>query len=256
MSLFEELGWRQGSVLPEEMTRSLVEHGAKEGDLAVVISQDCDVTNSCLETEPTFEVILARRAEENGEYFFGKNPRRIQFRVGETVYEASIHDRIVLSREALLALKPSSTLLEPRTKRVLATWLGRRYDREAFPTALNNRLAQRSKQIRKTLKQCRHISGLYVQTSFEELPPGTPYALKVYATIPTEIDSIDNRQAMVDALDRLCREISQCQGVEVEDQELRGEDELSIDDLRFMKRWDFGYLSEGANPPDPSAPRG
>jgi hypothetical protein len=37
--------------------------------------------------------------------------------------------------------------------------------------------------------------------------------------------------------------MNSCEGIEVENFELRSEDAITLADLRFLRRWDYDYLS-------------
>ena len=257
MSDFERQGWRQGSVLSAELAQNLL--GSKalgDGGLAVIVSQDCDVTNANLDTEPTFEVLVARPVEEhNGGLWLGKHPRRLQFNTTEGEFETSIHDRHVLDRGPLRDARPADTKLDEESLRVLGPWVARRYDRAAFPTTYNNRLRVREVQINRALKRCKLISAVFVQTSFAELGDGEEYVVRILGAIRKDDDSSEHRETATKALDQLCSHIEQCDGIAVEDHELLSESEISLDDLRYIRRLEVGYLSERATPPDPAAPR-
>lgn len=245
-------------MLPNDLGLTLIPDTAalNANDIAVVISQDCDVTNSSLELEPTFEVIIGRPVlREDGGLKHGRNPRRIQFPTSTADYEASIHDRFVLHRASLLDRRPDETTLDPTTVRSLASWLARRYDRVAFPTAFNARLKPREKTVFRELKRCGVLSAVYLLMSDEELPQESDYHVIVCGAVTREHDNPTDRETAVKALDMLCVELGKCAGIVIEDHEVRSESEITLDDLRLFRRWDVDYLSERADPPDTSAPR-
>src|SRR5271157_5709454 len=114
-------GWRQGSLLPPELIQSL-RTGARlpwhmsETDLLLVLSHDCDVTNGSFEHEPTVELLRLQGVTErdkDGRFFWGKNPRHYQIfddSTGETLlYEAFVHDRLLIPRKLLAAYCPASS---------------------------------------------------------------------------------------------------------------------------------------------------
>ena len=258
MASFEEQGWRQGSVLPRELGLMLIPDPPSLGvdDIAVVVSQDCDVTNSSLMSEPTVEVIIGRPVRsEDGGLKHGRNPRRIQFPTSAVDYEASVHERFVLDRAHLRDRRPDETTLDPATVRSLASWLARRYDRVAFPTAFNDRLKPRRKTVFRELKRCGVLSAVYLLMSPEELDQESDYVIGVCGSVTREHDNSTDRETAVKALDKLCVELGKCVGIVVTDHEVRSESEITLDDLRFFRRWDVDYLSERADPPDAPAPR-
>jgi len=245
-------------VLPNDLGLVMVPDAASLGadDIAVVVSQDCDVTNSSLVSEPTVEVIIGRPVRsEDGGLKHGRNPRRIQFPTSAFDYEASVHDRFVLDRAPLRNRRPDETTLDTATVRSLASWLARRYDRVAFPTAFNARLKSRERMVFRELKRCGVLSAVYLLLSPEELQQQSDYVIGVCGAVTREHDNPTDREAAIKALDKLCVELQKCVGIVVEDHEVRSESEISLDDLRLFRRWDVDYLSERADPPDASAPR-
>jgi hypothetical protein len=117
-------------------------------DIFVIASQDCDICCDSYEEEPMFEVVVARHLpdddSEDGNFSFGKNPRRLQMRIErlgtESLYELNINERLVVPRSFLAEAQdgPSGSL-SARDLEVFRRWLGRRYYRSALPTEFNER---------------------------------------------------------------------------------------------------------------------
>lgn len=245
-------------MLPRDLGLLLLPDTASlaEDDLAVVVSQDCDVTNSSLVSEPTVEVIIGRPVlREDGGLKHGRNPRRIQFPTSTIDYEASVHDRFVLDRAPLRDRCPDEITLVPAAVRSLASWLARRYDRVAFPTAFNIRVKPRQKTVFRELKRCGVLSALYFLMSPRELPQDSDYQVVVCGAVTREHDNPTDREDAIKALDRLCHELGKCAGIVIQDYEVRSESEITLEDLRLYRRWDVDYISERATPPEASAPR-
>ena len=90
MTAFQDRGWRQGSVLASDLVQALIP-SIQEEQIAIVVSQDCDLTHASLEMEPTFEVLIASRVlEVRPEFEHGKNPRRLHFPVGEHWFDNEV----------------------------------------------------------------------------------------------------------------------------------------------------------------------
>jgi hypothetical protein len=70
-------------VLPHKLVpEGTLPSSATTDSKLVVISHDCDLVNASFETEPFFEILIARPKatnERNSLLFNGKNPRRLQF---------------------------------------------------------------------------------------------------------------------------------------------------------------------------------
>lgn len=263
-----QLGWRQGCILPVDMVRNLQESSEKglprninELDLLIVVSHDCDVTNSSFEAEPDAEFILARCVPietKNASLFSGRNPRRFQFLVqSEQLYEISIHDRFLIPRQLLTHNAPDveRKLIKDLVKQI-CLWLSKRYFRAAFPDSFNNRIKKAQDKIRPKLQKTgQEITAIYISVSDEELESDQVYEIDIRATMQCEAyENIDLRRRAQEIIDLIGSKLNECEGIEVLDSSIVSEAEVSIDDLRILKRWDYDYISYGADTPDEIAP--
>lgn len=249
----KELGWRQGSILPADLVAPLPGNSNNEEEIFVVVSHDCDVTNSSLENEPMVEILKAKirsDKQSNGALLFGKHPRRIQFEVeisGETVYaEANAHDRLFVQRKLLLDCTPDTERnCSPLVVEQVSDWLSRRYVRSAFPDTFNNRIRPAQRHIKKALStQGQNITGIFAaMEKWDELPDNESYRFFVVATM-TDDDYSDpqKREHAQKPLDKIEQRLQACDGIDVESW-LASEGDISIADYRRMRRLDFDYLS-------------
>jgi hypothetical protein len=248
-------GWRQGSVLPTSLVNALrrakfLPDTVGLDDVVIVVSHDCDVTNGSFDTEPTVELLPLSIVTKGDSRFGFNNPRRYQFKDNgsgtEFLFVASIHDRRSVSRAALLGYTPDiGRGLETENVKRLCTWIARRYTRAAFPDAFNERTKRAIQSFPRKIKSREDLlAGIYVLVSDQELPEGEKYEIEVWATMTSEkYDDPKQRTDGQSLLDKLEASLSECEGIEVVAAELRSEAEVSLDDLRRLKRWDFDSLS-------------
>ncbi len=250
-------GWRQGSIFPSSLVSHLREHKILDEqnpgtELFIVVSHDCDVTNSSLEAEPYVDVIRARIISEekvDGNLLFGKNPRKYQFtgRLGEELNcELSIHEILRLPRGCLRDFDPDGDRqLDAEIRRGICDWIAKRYTRVAFPDAFNERVRPIVSQLRREFKKRGDLlSAIYLVAIDDELDAGNPYEIIVWATMVDEKYEIEeHRTAAQGLVDKIEEAFDSCDGIEVAEAELQSEADVSLSDLRKLKRWDFDDLT-------------
>jgi len=184
--------WRQGSVLPQGLALKLgllIESEAAER-CAVLISHDCDITNS---VEPDVEVIVGCiLSAADGTLTAGKSARTLHLpwnrASGPRVLELKAAEKRKIPKTQLVGERPDSTYRLEETAVglfVLRTWLALRYNRASFPDEFNARL-QRTKAGRDMLRVLRNhpqITGVYVKLNTrDELPTeaSAPYEVDMF----------------------------------------------------------------------------
>ena len=224
----KENGWRQGCVLRPTLVRRLIKDGAihtriqpdnrqstdffrgllvyltncfgrlrhvkalnADTDLWIVVSHDCDVTNSDFAAEPWVELLrLKLSPEKKGDLHWGKNPRRYQLADSTTgsLLEVEIHDLVRVSRWYLADDVPDDARrLDELNVRRLVRWIAQRYVRSAFADAFNDRTRPAVKRLAKHFKRNGHLlTGIYLTVSDEELDRGKDYEIDVCATMHVE----------------------------------------------------------------------
>ncbi len=188
----KELGWRQGSILPNALCEELTRGGVlgvsiEAGAVLIVVSHDCDVTNASLVNEPSVELLLGRLrsgGSSDGSLLHGRNPRRLQIPIlvsGATQYvEARAFDRFWVPRERLLGHEPDSGRACPRPALDdVVAWLVKRYNRAAFPDAFNERISKVHRHIARALAaNGRDILAVYAgMSSWDEFRGVTAHGL-------------------------------------------------------------------------------
>jgi len=253
----KENGWRQGSILLLEglpagccFEPKLPDHSADS--LLIVLTQDCDLLQEDFSKEPYVEVILATpiNGKPDGNLFYGKNPRCIQFPIGKNHFQACCHNRSRFNRRILVHCQPSTAeRISESNIGLLREWMAKRYVRPAFPDNLNLRIrgGNHGKSIQKILHSRGHLFQdiyLFCSPSDQELIEEQSYRVSIWLAVATEKA---HDKALQEEAREVCGEIntiiSNCPGIELLSCEVRAEETITLDDLRYFKPWDFDYLS-------------
>jgi len=251
------LGWRQGSILPEQLVSELRDSGlsmppAEPEELWLVLSHSCDVVNRDFDLEPHVEIVRMVRltSEADGMMAWFRNPRSCHFRASvdgaENDWKITVHDRVVIPRQRLATCSPDGTReLAVEHVRRLASWVGRRYTRAAFPDTFNERWQATRSQIHRKLKAKGHLfTAVFLMVENDELSPGVDYKVVLIGCMNTDdFADTERRREAQQLLNDLEAALAACQGICVSESLLRSESEISLDDLRLLKRWDMEYLS-------------
>ena len=230
--------------------KSVSKRGTKQ-EMWMVVSHDCDVTNGNLEAEPNVEIICLEHVEDqDGHLFWAKNPRRYQFVDGATgdsqVYQLGVHEKVSIDRVYLIDSSPDGdrTIDDENVRRV-CSWLARRYIRSAFPDEFNERTRRATIKLKKPLKKSGDaLTGVYLLVVDDELLSEEDYRITLSATMrDDEFDNPRVRQKAQELVNKLESELNSCDGIDVLESELLPERDVSLSDLRLLKRWDFDDLS-------------
>lgn len=241
-------GWTQGSILDAKQASSFAPVGASLPDDCadyVVISHPCDVVAMDFVREPFVELLSRRIVTPiDGNLTFAKNPRSWQYVESGTVYEMNIRDRCAIPRDQLANADPVGVMADAELQ-TLRRWLSNRYARSAFPDAFNERFRSASRSVTKILKQDgERISGIYLLVDGRELADPDLYEVVLIATmLDSDFDDAAMRRACAEVLGLLEVALDGCDGISVIDCSLRSERELSLSDLRELRRWDYDSLS-------------
>jgi hypothetical protein len=240
---------------------------AGDEDVFIIASQDCDICCDSYDEEPMFEVVLARRVasdKEDGNLFYGKNPRRLQLLIqqGEShdLYSLNINERLPVPRSFLAeAQDQPSGSLSARDLEVFRRWLGRRYYRSALPTEFNERCRPAQELASKQLKKHgRLITAVYLQLDprYEELDSLQSYRVYVHLTVaPETLEAPGLLQQALKAQAVFETAFAKCTGVELLGVQLISESEFSLRDIQQSARWDNSdHISYKASPPEALAP--
>lgn len=252
-------GWRQGVLLPTDFsdlqlkTLNLQKPVSAE-DLLIIVSQDCDLVHPSFEEEPFFEILVARRideAQKDANKFHGKHPRRLQFdyqRSGIiTSYEAWIPEKLNLDRRLLTRALTEYVSLDPALLSVLRIWLGKRYNRPAFPSAFNDRVVPAQAKLTERLKKKGHlITAVLIDIdTMRELTADHPYTISLYLLMRNvDYEKEECRRDALAVLAAAKEAFLKCKGIELENAQITTEEDLKVSDMRRLKSWDYAnYLS-------------
>jgi len=255
-------GWRQGSIITAEQNEvnSLEQMGLVPKDYThwLLLSHDCDIVHHDFENEPHVEIMAARFVDSSdGNLLHGKNPRRLQLKMGEQWIEFHVGTRKFIERRHLANLAPDRSIALPRDAvQSLAGWVARRYVRVGLPDSFNNRLQVQLKNINKLMaKEGSSICTVYVLLSDDiELPEEKDYRIDIVAAMRDEDhDQTEKRTEVEKALGTFCQVLSKCRGIKVENSQVRPERNISLTDIRYLRRMEFDYMSRSDSdaPPCP-----
>ncbi|MCP4446947.1 MAG: hypothetical protein GY811_16595 [Myxococcales bacterium] len=241
-------GWHQGAFLPSELLeKAAVDWGIDtESMVGVVVTQDCDLVHFSFDVEPFAEVLVAKRASRlNGNLRWAKNPRTLQLSAGKEFIDACIHDRYRLPRELLSRHSPAQEPgLDDESIRQLRSWLAHRYKRAAFPDEFNNRVKTVDGKLSKKLKAATDLTGIYILTKDDELASDEDYEVEIRATmLPSDFDDWDKQEKGQAVLDDIVAILNGVKGIRVVDHQPLSEDGFTLNDLRYLKRWDWDSLT-------------
>lgn len=254
--LIDRHGWRQGSLLPDDLRPKILasptlRNGVNAQDVLIVISHDCDVVSPNFESERFVDVLVARRVTRpDGNFSYGKNHRRLHFFLplnGALLsLECFISDVVHLDRN-LLSTSPPAGAIDSKNLHTIRHWISSRYVRASFPTAFNTRLKDRERQIRAALeKATNEIAAVHiVLDTYEELPAGAHYKVFITATMVTEkYEEKKYRAEAEKAILKFSAELAKCADIRIgDDPKVVPENLFSLDDARNSRRWDCDSMS-------------
>ncbi len=252
-SLIENAGWRQGSILPNSMVADLVARGLlpRQSDEGIwcVLTQDCDLVHHDISSEPKIEVIFARRVDKPDKgYTWSKNARELHLRDESIERSLAFHtrDRITIPRLQLCNYQPHCDSLDRESIKLLARWIARKYFRAAFPNKFNDRIGKKTEEKIKKLLQSSpgHFQEIHIQITHEELADNQDYHAIILCIAADEAsENEENYEATVELGKKFCSLLNGCKGIRVKKCEVRSRDEVTLEDLDLMQRWDFDSIT-------------
>jgi len=248
-------GWRQGAAINRESIESLIDSCIipiewQPGDIAIVVSQDCDVLNECESKVEFIRASLINPDDIQRNNLYGRSPRQLFVSLGGQSFQLDIIARFWISREALASLAPDVMLGKKEVSK-LSTWMSLRYNRAALPDVFNERIRSAESWLSKRLgrlhpEEAEHLLGLYIIVGTEEdLPLGEEYDISLLVLLASETppDLFDSLKGIFDNfVDRISATGTRVQP-EIEDGYLQRADSVTVADIRSMTRWAFDDLS-------------
>lgn len=262
--------WRQGHALTNEtaITLGLVRVDEATTAVAMVVSHDCDLTQTP-EVEPSIEIIVGGRiAAADGNFSHAKNPRRLHLPCtenGSTIYlDLRARDKRGIPKDHLATHLPNANMaLTPEDCSVLQRWLAARYRRSAFPEEFERRLDETGldKRIAKILEPLgTHLIAIFFDVDegkeLERRGSDDLYILRIDLLYSTEHDPVaafDAAEQSASAISAAFRE--RCfvagkgwQGLELVSCEPISDDAMTYRMSTQLKKWNAEYLSLRADP--------
>lgn len=263
--------WRQGHVLTNEssVALGLVQAEDSRTAFAVVISHDCDLAQSP-ETEPTVEVIVAKRVQAaDGNFTHAKNSRRLHLECtidgAESYLDMQARGKTEIKKSDLADHSPAANVvLKAEDRSVLQRWLAARYRRAAFPDEFERRLNDTG--VAKRLAKIVEPLGKQLVAVFFDVDDGIEqdrkgekdlYGLRIDLLYSTE----DDPAVALEAADKAAAAIAAAFRERCFDAvagwkwiELLGCEPISDEAMTYamstqLKRWNMDYLSLRADPP-------
>lgn len=244
---------RQGDVVSEKTFQELLKFpliklftDTPEGNFSVVLTQDCDIVQPS-SNEPFVEFIVGKQITiENGNYLYNRNPRILQIKEGECCFEFSVHNRFFIKKEDhdKIDIEKHKISLSPDNKRLLRSWMGRRYTRAAFPDKFNERAKKAFQIANKEISK--NVNCVYFEVEDREIDSlDEPYDLNIIVVVDSGIPEEEKRNiqdAYENAFD--VDGIKACSRVLTKD-------EVTLADLEKFQRWDKDCVSLSKKQPGP-----
>jgi hypothetical protein len=124
---------------------------------------------------------------------------------------------------------------------LIATWLSRRYIRVALPDAFNERARAAIETVKSALADNgEHLFAIYLLLEDEEKGVGDEYNVVVRGTMLEPDWQVGPRRVAAQiALNAIAAALNGADGINVVDSALRSEADISLHDVRAMKRWEI-----------------
>ena len=243
-------GWRQGAIIDDKSKiEKLIEGscGYRPSDspipeILVVISQDCDLLHANVENEPYIDFIAGCfDKEKDGNYFYGKNPRKLQISHNTGIIGLNIHDIVRITKDEFEKNNPkrASLTLNKNDVKQIVNWVSKRYSRAAFPDEFMNRLKKSSRPIEKLSKNrlMEFVYFIYIDIADEELNIDQNYDVILVIGVQRYLD-----QETKSEIDELFDDTFNTPGIEAE---IRVVDlyDVTYEIMENYKRFDLDYRS-------------
>jgi hypothetical protein len=248
-------GWQQGSLFSIESTHKLLGAAYPGGGARLILAtHDCDILHKGGH-EPNIDAFVATPIERVSALDTkARNARRLHIPIyidgAPRDHEIRFWSRTVLQRECLKSHAPAEDAFLGTNLPILREWLGKRYDRAAWPDAFNERLKRQGtdRKIRTILAPSEHCFRdifLAVEPETDELAEdAAPYVVRVAMVITDanagRTDIVEEAQRCAAALTDALRA---CPGIDVEAVETITDTDLTLADLDTYRLWDFTDLS-------------
>ena len=236
---------------------SKAKHEIQDGDLLVVISQDCDIAYKSDSDEPLIEAALFKTSKPHDNNNYAASVRTLNIKWRDSTFSAQLKDIVWLEKPDLLKIQPAD-VLDDDTRFTLKTWRANRYIREPFPDAFNELFSPTLKNRHSELYALHHcIRGIYIAlNNYEENPK---YQVALLAIVSHDITREDFSRVLqcmeewCNALDATGRlqdvvlneiELVSPRGVRIKlELPVMRETEITVATLSAFRKFNMDYIS-------------
>jgi len=258
LNFFREYVWHQGDIIDDESSiQALLKSSCwpqisnlQLPDFLVVLSQTCDIYQK-IEEEPYIDLLAGYFDKKDGNFFHGKNPRRLQIEFLKKIIGFSVHNIIRIQKDEFEKIEPkhSSMKMDKKDIKLIINWISKRYARAAFPDEFNMRLSKSRQEIDKAQKDplMAKVSLIYIDITDEELKPDIDYIVTMIIGVCHGSD-----QKIILQVEDLFYDTFKIPGLDV-DINVFDEYDITYEVISTYKRFDWDFRSLPENP-ERSAP--
>jgi uncharacterized protein YfkK (UPF0435 family) len=144
----------------------------------------------------------------------------------------------------VLSLLPDG-ILPDDSRKMIVSWLSRRYVRTAFPDSFDKRWKVRIKKIEHIIKKLKLVKDIYIKIKpFDELDDAELYDVEIILLMDHDYFSDSEVYAEYETYRQsLDDQFSGCEGINLRSLDLMSDADLSLRELEELNRWDYSYLS-------------
>lgn len=263
-----EKGWARGAfvdlkahpalldLLPIQLQATISEQSQA---YSIPLLYDCSLIEECFTREPWAQVLICWPCAQDGgdgNFKFGKNPRKIHFPINIDGIEQYFHAEAIgfyqFERKILLTATPLTNFSWPNKGLYqLLNWVAERYNQPTFPDEWNTRMDTKKKQLGRLWKKeafVNNCSGLYFNiTPFEEITKTENYTLKAYLVVSSTLTGKEHRQFVNNHEDELLQQlrstVANIPHITIELIDTIKEDQFTKAMERDFQRWQLEHLS-------------
>lgn len=244
------------ALLPAQLQAILSD---KSHTYLIPLLYDCSLIEECFTREPWAQVLICWPCTQDGgdgNFKFGKNPRKIHFPIKIDDTEQYFHAEAVsfyqLERDKLLLATPLTNFSWPNKGLYqLLNWVAERYNQPTFPDEWNTRMDTKKRQLGKLWKKeafVNNCSGLYLNISpFKEIEETDTYNLEAYLVISSTLTGREHRDFIKNHEDELLQQlrsaVSNIPNITITLIDTIKEDQFTKAMERDFQRWQLEHLS-------------
>lgn len=263
-----DAGWKRGAFIEVKKFPLLIQElpsklqaicESNELVYLIPILYDCALLELSFDKEPWAQAILGVGCSGDGNFKYGKNPRKLHLPIkideNENYLEFSSLGFVQVDREQILRLTTPSDGISwiNNSQELLLDWVADRYRQSTFPDSFNTRIMSKDKQLKKLWKTDNFIhycSGVYINLDKDKEIESieTPYVVEVLITMPDDCHLRKLRESGV--IDKMILDlksiINSVKGINVINIDVINEGEFTKQLERKFKKFSLEYYSHAA----------